>query len=352
MRGKATDLAAARNRDALMNLTVGYMASRAVHVAAYLGIADLLEDGPRTGRDLAAETGSHHASLIQLLRALVSVGVLAEPEAELFALTELGEPLRSGSEHSIRNLAMFFGSAPVWRSWEELPQTVRTGDAAFDRIYGTSAFAHFAEHPEMGLLFNAAMAEGAANTARGLCLAHDFSAYDVIIDVGGGNGTLMAALLQQAADARGVLFDTAAGLAGARETLEATGTADRCEITPGDFFASVPPGGDAYVLKSVIHDWDDEDVGRILGNCRAAMRGGSTLLLVERVMPDSVQARPAGDVLSVRAFLHMLVLHGGRERTAAEFERLLDVSGFQLVRMTPLQGTEDHLIVARPASEG
>jgi orsellinic acid C2-O-methyltransferase len=322
-----------RSRGQLMQLVFGFFPAAAIYACARLRIADLLAGGAKSADELAGATATHAPSLHRLLRALAYLGVLTEVEPGSFGLTTTGTLLRSDAPDSMWATSVLFGGEGVWRSWGELVPSVETGEPAFSRIFGEQPMAPEGEASE----FNQAMSEGTRQLAPVLVGAHDFGGFREIVDVGGGNGTLIAAILAANPGQRGVLFDTRAGVAEAPPTLEAAGVADRCRVVEGDFFDHVPPDGDAYVLKSVIHDWDDERSVRILQNCRRAMADGAKVLIVESVLPAEVQ--PSFGMLGViMSDLNMLVCTGGRERTETEFSALLDRAGLKMTSVKPIPG--------------
>ena len=328
----------------LMPLINGFMAARVVHVAAELGIADLLAAGAKSTETLAGEAGANVPALHRLLRALASLGVIDELEPGRFALNEMGEQLRSGVPDSVRNLALMFGSERVWRSWGELRHSILTGTPAFRHVFGVEAFEFLARDPKQAAVFNEAMAEITRQVAKDLVTAYDFASFSKIVDVGGGNGTLIATILDSAPKLRGILFDSSSGSAEASEQLRTRGVLERCEVIAGDFFHSVPKGGDAYILKNIIHDWDDERSATILKNCRNAISAGGKLLLVERVMPARIDAS-AGHQRWTMLDMHMLVMLGGRERTEEEFRSLLATVNFELRRTLLLQGATGYSVI-------
>jgi hypothetical protein len=331
-------------REVLAPLLFGFFPTQVLHVGATLGLADRLTDGPLTSGELAAATGTHEPSLYRVLRALACFGVLAEPEPGTFALGPHARGLLTDDPLSLRHLVMLFAGHEVWRSWGELDVTVRTGETAWDRITGKTAFEFMAGDPEFQAMFNQAMSEGTRNAVPGIIEAGDFARFARVVDVGSGDGTLLAAILAAHPDLRGTVFDTHDGIQGETATLAGAGVADRGETVAGDFFASVPGGADAYVVKSVVHDWEDERAAAILANVRAAMPGAGTLLVVEPVMPD----RPAASVdvmMMVMSDLNMLVCTGGKERTEAEFRALLAATGFDLRRITPVPGPTNFNVV-------
>jgi len=328
----------------LMPLIGIFTISRLIYVAAELGLADKMADGSRSADELATETRTHGRSLYRMLRALTAYGVFAETEPGKFGLTTMGTQLRSDVPGSVRNFARFFGDQRSWRCYADIEHTIRTGETAMRRVYGMGSFEYYAEHPAEASIFNGAMAEVTRRVGSAATAAYDFSMFRAIMDVGGGNGALIAELLRAAPAARGILFDLPAGVREAQQVLTTTGVAERCTIVPGDFFKSVPTGADAIVLKSVIHDWDDASATSILGNCRAAASANTRLLLIERVMPARMTASPASQraaVLDIR----MLLVAGGRERTEEEYRALLASGGFTLTRTVMLPEPIDMAVI-------
>jgi hypothetical protein len=272
----------------------------------------------------------HPASLARLLRALTSLGVFVEDTSSRYGQTPLSEPLRADHPESVRPLAMMMGARFFWEPIGRLDESIRTGQTAFERVYAQPFFRHLADHPEDAAVFNAAMSSMPSYNAD-IVAAYDFSPFRRIVDVGGGQGALLAAILEANPQARGVLHDLPSVVAGA-SALRSDGGAGRCDIVGGDFFDGVPEGGDAYLLKGVIHDWPDARAMTILKNCRRAIRSGGTLILVDNVLTGSDDpGRALMDLL-------MMVLTGGRERTEAEFRSLLGKAGFALTRVIPTRG--------------
>jgi O-methyltransferase domain/Dimerisation domain len=313
----------------LLQMMTGYWVSQALHVAAKLGIADLLADGPVDCEDLAAATDTHAPSLQRVLRALASVGVFTEVSPGSFALTPLAELLRTETPGSMRALAIMYAEEQ-YRAWGELLHSVRTGETAFEQQFGMGYFEYLAQHPESDRVFNEAMTGWTHQLVGAVVDTYDFSAFKTVVDVGGGYGALLAAILQNNSGMRGILFDLPHVVASAEEQLAATEVADRCTFVGGDFFAEVPAGGDAYVLSQILHDWDDERCMAILGQCRRAMPDHGKLLVVELVLPEGDEP-----FLGKWLDLHMLVLLGSRERTAAEYDTLFRAAGFKLARVVP-----------------
>jgi hypothetical protein len=314
----------------LGRLIVGFQVSQAIHVAAVLGIADLLADGPRTSDELAAQTDANPGSLYRLLRALASVGVFHEEEGRRFALTPVGESLRSDVPGSLRGWAAFVGRPYFREAWSQLEHSIRTGENAFQYVHGTDVWSYRAERPEESVIFDLAMEALTGASNRALLDAYDFSRFGTVIDIGGGNGVLLAALLTEYPTMQGIVFDQPHVVANAEGVLQARGVADRCRVVGGSFFEEVPAGGDAYAMKSIIHDWDDEPATEILRSCRRPMAEEARLLLIERIVGP-----PNEDPLTKFGDLNMLVAPAGRERTIEEWEVLLKSAGFRLVEVTP-----------------
>jgi len=312
-------------RDTLLQLTNAFRASQALYVAATLGVADLLEDGPRSVDELAHDTGTHAPTLYRLLRALASVGVFAEQPDGQFGSTPLAEYLRTNAPRSLRAWVMQIGQQYLWTSWGHLLHSVRTGEPAFPEQYGTTAWEYRQAHPEEDAVFNAAMTALSAGVVEAIVQSYDFSSMGVLMDVGGGEGVLLAAILAADPALRGVLFDQPHVVTGANELLERAGVADRCEVVSGSFFEAVPGGADAYLLKSIVHDWDDIATVKILRACRAAITNSGRLLVVEPIIRPGNEPDPAKF-----SDLNMLVMLGGQERTADDFERLYAEAGFRL----------------------
>ena len=314
----------------LSQMSYGYWVTQALRTAALLGIADQLVAAPRTVEEIAAATGAVPRHLYRLLRALAGLGVFAETADGRFTLTPLAEPLRSDVDGSVRWLLILIGDPEQYRSWEALVHSVRTGECAFDHVFGTSLFAYLGVHPEAAATFDRAMTGVIADAAQAITAVYDVSGYAHIVDVGGGVGTLLAALLRANPAMRGTLLDLPHVTEQARAFLQGHGVGDRVAVVAGDFFAAVPAGGDLYLLGSILHDWEDEQALAILRRCRQAMAPGTRLLIVGLVVPPG--NTPS---LSKLLDLHMMVITGGRERSEAEHRALLSASGFELLRVIP-----------------
>ena len=312
----------------LHRLVTGYQVSQAIHVAATLGIADLLADASRTGDELAALTNTHPPTLYRLLRALASIEVLHELDGRRFELTPLGEPLRSDVPGSMVDLAAYMGRPYRLQAWGGLLHSVRTGENAFRHVYGTDVWTYRSTRPDESAIFDRAMTSLSRGATAALLAAVDFGGFRTVVDVGGGNGALLAAILAAHSHVQGVLFDQPHVVSGATTLLEHAGVADRCRTVGGSFFESVPEHADAYVLRAVIHDWDDAASIRILTAVRHALADDGRVLIVEYMIAPPNEGREAKF-----SDLNMLVGPGGRERTREEFAALLDASGLRLARV-------------------
>ncbi|GAC1523746.1 MAG: methyltransferase [Chloroflexota bacterium] len=319
---------ALRAGDTLMQMINGFQLSRAMYVAVTLGIAESLAAGSRTAADLAEATQTHAPSLYRLLRALASVGVFAEDDEGRFGLTSLGHLLRPDVPGSVRGWVLLMGGPAGWTSWEDLLHSVRTGESAFRHIHGMSVWEYRKQNPAENAIFNEAMINLSAREVDAIVGAYDFAGIGTLVDVAGGHGALLAGILRANSHMQGVLFDLPHVVKGAPAVLDAAGVADRCRLVAGDMFDGVPTTGDAYILKSIVHDWSDERAVAILGACRACMPPHARLLLAERVIPPGNTPHP-GKFMD----LHMLAVVEGRERTAAEFRALLAAAGFTVTRI-------------------
>jgi SAM-dependent methyltransferase len=304
----------------------GALVVQAVHVAAKLGIPDLVAKGPQTSEELAQTAKAHGPSLRRILRALASLGVFAETADGRFEHTALSETLRSDHPQSVRPWALLLGAPLVWKPWEELYESVSSGTGAFRRIYGQPFFEYLTSHPEDAAIFHGAMTAGSGSRLPAVLAAYDFSTFERLVDVGGGHGALLRGILSASPKTRAVLYDLPEVVASA-ESLRAADVAARCEIVGGDFFESVPAGGDGYILSRVIHDWNDERALKILQNCRRAIRPDGRLLLIEGIVtpPNEPDSNKFLDVWFIGG--------GGQERNEAEFRALLAQAGFELKRV-------------------
>jgi SAM-dependent methyltransferase len=306
----------------------GAWIAQALGVAAELGIADLLACGPASVDKLAVSTDADPDSLYRLLRALAGMGVFAEDPWGRFVLTPLAEPLRSDAVPCQRDWAVLMG-AELHQAWGELLHSVRTGQAGFEKRYGLPFFDYMVERSDRHATYDAAMESVHGAETQPMLDAYDFGAFQSVVDVGGGNGSLLAAILERHPTVRGVLFDLPPVANRTRHRMWKLGLSSRCGVGAGDFFVSVPGGGDAYLLRHILHDWQDPEAIAILANCRKAMKPGSRLLVVEAVIPTANQPS-FGKWLDL-----MMLLVGGRERTEEEFRRLFAAAGLTLNRVVP-----------------
>lgn len=313
----------------------GFRAYQLVAAACELAIPDLLANGPRSVHDLATLTDTHEPSLRRLLRGLAMWGVVEQLPEGTFKGTPLADSFRS-DRPGLRNMTLNL-QEEAYIVWGHILHSVRTGQPAFELVYGKSRWALLAEKPESAARFNAHMVEITTRVAAGFVANYDLNGVSTAVDVGGGNGALLAAVLQAKPEIQGVLFDQPAGLAGAQETFEHLELADRLTIVEGSFFESIPGDGDLYMLKSIVHDWDDEHALSILKTCRAAMKPSARLVLIERILPDRAGAEQEGlDV--VMSDLQMMVVLGGRERTIDEYRALLASAGLRMTKTGPAGG--------------
>ena len=307
----------------IQQLSSGYQISRALYLIAQFGIADLLKDGPKSADALATARQINADALYRVMRALASLGVFAEIGPREFALTPVSETLRSDVPGSLRALVLLQVDDRHWDVYKELGHSLRTGEPAFDHVFRQRLTDYLRQHPEELQKADRAMAAFSAGSGAAIAEAYDFSVFRTIMDVGGGNGTLLSFILKRHVGPRGILFDLAQTIEHARH--DALLPADRSELVVGDFFETVPAGADAYVLKNVIHDWQDDRARRILQNCRRAMTNAGKLLLVELLIPPD-----SSPDFSKFLDIEMLVTAGGRERTENEFRQLLASAGFRL----------------------
>ncbi|MFO0075570.1 MAG: methyltransferase [Cyanobacteriota bacterium] len=311
----------------LQQLLSGAWVTQMLHVAAELQIADLLAEGPREVEELASLTGCHQNSLFRLLRGLASLGIFEETEPRRFALTPLGEYLRSDNPQSQRNFARLVGDEH-YLAWADLDHAVRHGSPAFRHRYGTSVFEHYQQHPERGAVFDEAMSSMSRLCSQAVLAAYDFSGLSQLVDVGGGRGELLVSLLRHHPHLQGTVIDQPQVVAPVEVPADLEG---RLQLVGGDFFTAVPAGGDGYLLKHILHDWGEDDCLRLLRRIREAMAPGGRLLVLEQVIPPGNGPFP-GKLLD----LNMLVMtEGGRERTSDEYALLLEQAGLQLSRILP-----------------
>lgn len=314
---------------AMQSLINGYRVTQLLYAAVKLGIADVLAGGPQAVEELAATTGAQSDALYRALRALASLGVFREAPARHFVLTPLAELLRTDHPHSLCATVLFQGE-DAYRAWGDLLYSLRTGATAFDHAFGMPHFDYLAQHADASAVFNRTMSENTARSVTAIVSAYAFPASGVVVDVGGGHGAFLAAVLQAHPELRGVLFDQPHVVAGAVPTLEAAGVLERCTRVEGDFFTPPLPAGDLYLLRQIIHDWDDARSSAILRHCAEAMAQSGKVLVIEALIP------PGNDPSPVKLLdLQMLVMTGGRQRTEEEYRQLYAGAGLRLLRILP-----------------
>ena len=318
---------------AMLNLINGFHVARALYIAARLGLADLVKDDAASDcKALATLTATDAPSLYRVMRVLVSAGVFEMDERERVSLNPLAETLLKDAPGSLQSWAISQIGDDPYKAWGDLMYGVRTGGVAFEHVFGCDSWTYRAGHPESAKDFDEGMASfiGAHNEA--VLASYPFASVRKIVDVGGGDGKLITTLLTANPAMKGVLFEQPRVIERARQRIAEEGLAACCEVVAGDMFESIPPGGDAYLLSRVIHDWDDERAIAILRNCRSAMAPAAKLLLVERVIPARIENSAAMRVLVV-SDLHMMVMNGGRERTEAQYRALFAATGLNLTRV-------------------
>jgi hypothetical protein len=309
---------------------ISYWIAQALYVGAKLRLADLLKNSPLTAENLALATQSHPRALYRLLRALASIGVFAEGDRQCFSLTPLAELLGSDLPGSQRAMAIMGGEV-YSHAWAELLYSVQTGQPAFEKIYGLPLFEYLSKHPEQAMYFDECMMVEHRRETDGILGAYDFSGIRVLADIGGGNGSLLTAVLRQYPDMRGILFDLPGVVERAKANVQDAGLAERCQLVAGNFFESAPDGADAYLLRHIIHDWNDERATRILQTVRLAMGQEGRLLVAESVIPPGKDPS-----FSKLLDLAMLVALGGQERTEKEYRVLYETTGFRVSRILPV----------------
>ncbi|MHC4509693.1 MAG: methyltransferase [Planctomycetota bacterium] len=309
----------------LLKQMIGGWITQAIYVASELGIADLLAEGPRTADELAQCTKTHSGALYRVLRALASVGIFGQDADGRFSLTPPAEYLLSDRPDSLRSFGIMMGSE-FYQSWGNLLFSVQTGEQGFLKRFGVPFFQYMTEHPERHSIYDAAMMVHGIAETEPMLDAYDFSAFRTVADVGGGHGRMLAAILNRHPAVEGILFDLPAVVERSRTIISGLGLSERCHIVGGDFFASVPPA-DAYVLRHIVHDWDDAEAVAILRNCRDAMNLGGRILVVETLIP------PLNEPCFGKWLDLMMLIVGGRERTEEQYRRLFQQAGLALNRI-------------------
>jgi len=318
----------------VLQIATGYILSSALQVAAQLNLADHLAAGPRTAADLAHAAGAHADAVYRILRILAMVGIFDEVSPRTFALTPAADVLRKDHPQSVRDMAEWMSEPMHMRVYADIMHSAKTGQPAADHALGMPVFEYFRANSGVSDLFNRAMTNFSAAVIPAVLEAYDFSGIDLLVDVAGGHGHVLMSILQTYPRMRGVLMDVDHVIAGAQPKIAAAGLSDRCEAVVADFFASVPGGGDAYIMKHIIHDWDDERALTILHNIHTAQEGKASakVILLEAVIEPG-NAPDLGKIIDVE----MLIMPGGRERTADEFKALFDRAGYNLTRIVPTQ---------------
>jgi hypothetical protein len=323
-------------------MATGYWLSQAIYVAAKLGIADHLEDGPRSCASLASITGCDPSALFRLLRALSDFGLFAPIGGDAFAMTTAAEPLRSDVPGSLRNIVITIGEIH-YQACGDLLHSVQTGSPAFKEVYGCGLFAYLQQNNASADAFHRGMTNLSSLLSHAVLMAYDFRRISSIVDVGGGEGVLLRRILELHPRIKGIVFDLPLSIEPARE--KDNPEPSRYSYIAGDFFASLPPGANLYMLCNVLHDWDDARAVAILSNCRKAMAADGKVLLIEMILPED-----GSGSFSKLLDLNMLVMTGGRERTKGEFSRLLDAAGFRINRIIPTLAPQS-IIEAQPKKD-
>ncbi len=312
----------------LMQMLFGALLQKSICVATKLRIADLLVEKSLTVEELAAKTEAHAPSLYRILRTLAGNGIFAENDDRTFKLTPLAELLRSDAPNSMYDFSIMMSEEWLWSAWGELMYSVKTGLVAHDKVQGMSSFEFFTKNQDAGKVFNRAMTNLSMNVVPAIVQAYDFSGISKMVDIAGGHGILLAGILKANPQMQGVLFDLPSVIEGAGELLEKEGVRNRVELAIGDFFHSIPAGADAYLMKHIIHDWDDERSIKILKSIRSAMKENGKVLIIEMVVPEGNEPSPSHNL-----DLMMLVMEGGKERTKEEYRTLLEAAGFRMTRV-------------------
>ena len=334
-----TERADIQPTEAMLRLICGAWLSQAIHVVVTLGIPDLLRDGPKRSEELAAATGTHAPFLHRVMRALATEDIFLMDGQDRFALTPIGATLRSDAPGSLGDWALLMLGEVHQGAWDELLHSIRTGESAFPRRYGRDLWQYCSEHPAHAAMFDKAMAGFTKTYIANVLASFSFSGFRKIVDLGGGDGSLLIGILRVNADAQGVVFELPAAAKRAEQRIMDAQLTDRCVAMAGDALIEAPPGGDAYILSRVLHDWDDDHCRRLLANCRNVLPARGRVLVIERVMPvrpDEIAAtrRPVLSDITLTD-LNMMVMTSGRERTIAEYERLFEQAGLRLVRVIP-----------------
>lgn len=320
--------------EVMRNLAIGYWVARLVHIAAKLKLADLLKRGPRTVEDLATAAGIQPQALYRILRALASVGVFAETKNQRFKLTPLAATLQTGVPASMHAWALMINDNWGWDAWKELLHGAKTGEVPFIKAHGVPLFEYFEEHTEDLQVFGESMTSISVTENPAIAAAYKFSGIRTLVDVGGGHGSLLATILKANPKLKGVLYDQPSVIARAEKDQHVTakGIVERCRLESGNFFEAVPKGGDAYIMKYILHDWNDEACVKLLSNCRASMNEKGKVLVVDNVIA------PGNDPSWGKLLDIQMLIIGGRERTKKEFASMFAEAGLKLTRVVPTKG--------------
>lgn len=325
----------------LMQMLFGPLTQQCICVATKLKIADLVAEYPQTIAQLAAKTNSNEDALYRVLRMLSSIGIFKQ-EGRKFGLTPIASLLRSGDPNSMYSFAIMMGEDWIWRNWGELMYSVQTGKTAHHKVHGMSSFEYFTSNTKAGTIFNNAMTNLSKGVVAPIVEAYDFSKVSKVADIAGGHGMLLSGVLKSYPKVSGVLFDLSPVIAGSSFLLQEEGVSDRVELESGDFFNSIPAGADIYLMKHIIHDWDDAGSIKILKNLRSAMDDNAKVLIIEMVVPEENEASPSKimDIL-------MMIMEGGKERTGKEYKNLLEAVDLKLTRIIPTKSPYS-LVEAEP----
>jgi hypothetical protein len=322
------------NFNPLMQMMTGYWVSQAIYSAAKLGIPDFLKNQPTCAADIARQLDANEDFVYRLMRTLGALGILIEDDKKIFRLTPMGEMLCSDVPNSMRAIALMLGEEH-YHAWGKLSEGLLSGKTPFEITYSDNCFEYFKKHPQAGEVFNDAMTAFVKNEISAVASAYDFGQFELLVDVGGGHGRLLATILKQNPKLSGIAFDLPHVIDGALSHFKEEGVATRAQASAGDFFSSVPEHADAYILSHIIHDWNDELATKILVNIHKAMRPNGKLLLAETVITPGGQS-PLAPLMD----LNMLVMTvGGRERSEEEYGKLLKSAGFKLIKIFPLTAT-------------
>ena len=332
-------------RHKLLSSVTGSWMAQAAYVAAELHIPDLLHEGPKSIAELSNNLQANEKALTKLLNSLIAMGLCRKTSQNTLANTKMGLLLTESSPDSLRSWIIWWGSN-LWEPWGNLLYSVKTGNSSREYLTGKSGFAHLENNPEQAKIFNSALFELTRMAAKDIINSYDFSKHKIIADIGGGFGELLIAILKRNNECSGLLFDLPGTVEEAKNRFRNENLTSRCEFVEGDFFKSFPENADAYILKSVLHDWNREKCLHILENCRKVMNQSDTLLLAEQILPDQFSESIRNQSLA-RSDLTMLVAHGAGERTESEFRELLEESGFRIIKILPA-GYTFSIIEAEP----